>query len=227
METYTKKSISVIVLILTGQMYTENHFGYVQKMTSKNQEKFKVDKIQETLSIISEKITHYPYIIAVDGRSGAGKTALAERMKTAWNCTVIHTDDFFLRPQQQTQERYDTPGENIDHERFQEEVILPLKEGMAFSYRPYDCRLMALKPPIAVFPKNIIVIEGSYCCHRELWKYYDLHIFIDIDKERQKERIKQRNGENAEMFFERWIPLEEAYFSECGIKEKCELVFDL
>ena len=48
-------------------------------------------------------------------------------------------DHFFLRPEQRTPERLRTPGENVDHERFLEEVLCPLRAGRVFWYRPFDC----------------------------------------------------------------------------------------
>ena len=49
-------------------------------------------------------------------------------------------DDFFLRPEQRTAQRLAQSGGNVDWERFQAEVLIPLRQGISFSYRPYDCR---------------------------------------------------------------------------------------
>ena len=65
--------------------------------------------------------------IAIDGNSASGKSSLAALLKSKYFCTVIHMDDFFLRPVQRTPERLKEPGGNIDYERFVEEVIRPLK----------------------------------------------------------------------------------------------------
>lgn len=186
-----------------------------------------MDKLQEIVSEISSAVSHTPFIIAVDGRCASGKTTLAEKIREQLDCTVIHIDGFFLRPEQRTEERLAAPGGNVDYERFLSEVLLPLKNGIPFSYRPYDCRTKTLAEPVTVTPTEITVIEGSYCCHPELWKYCDLHIFLSIDKETQKKRIIQRNGKMASVFQNMWIPLEEKYFSFFGIREKCEMTFDM
>ena len=45
--------------------------------------------------------------------------------------------------------------------------------------------------------------------------YYDCAIFCDIDPDLQRQRIIARNGpDQAEDFFQRWIPLEEAYIAD-------------
>ena len=75
-------------------------------------------------------------IVAIDGKCTSGKTTLASKLAEIYDCNVFHMDDFFLRPEQRTPERFAEVGGNVDYERFQEEVLLPLKSGKAFSYRP-------------------------------------------------------------------------------------------
>ena len=41
----------------------------------------------------------------------------------------------------------------------------------------------------------------------------------------QRRRILRRNGDRAEMFFRRWIPLEERYFREMNVEQRCDFVF--
>ena len=166
-------------------------------------------------------------IIAIDGRCASGKTTLAKKLNEAMGWSVFHTDDFFLRPEQRTPERLDTPGENVDHERFLEEVLLPLANGAEeIGFRPFDCKTMSLAEPVRVRAGRVCVVEGCYSCHPELLKYYGLKIFLTIDAEEQMRRIVSRNGaEKARQFAEKWIPLEEKYFSAYDIKSVCDMCF--
>lgn len=164
--------------------------------------------------------------VSIDGRCGSGKTTFAEALGEKLDCKVIHMDDFFLRPEQRTAERLSLPGENIDHERFLSEVLMPLSLGERFEYLPYDCQSSGFKKPVNVIPGKITIIEGSYACHPTLIKYYDICIFADTDAETQFSRIKKRNGDSAaERFRNIWIPLEEKYFSSFDIKNLCSLKF--
>lgn len=175
------------------------------------------EQIQQTLSRKGRVIA------AIDGRCAAGKTTLAEILQEKLSCAVIHMDDFFLRPEQRTKERLAEPGGNVDYERFSEEVMLPCQKGEDFFYRPYDCHSQTLKEPVEVKSKPITIIEGAYACHPHFYENYDVHIFLDVDKETQLSRIRLRNGEMAAERFENlWIPLEETYISAFDIKEKCE-----
>lgn len=165
-----------------------------------------------------------PAIIAIDGRCGAGKTTLALKLQKQLRCSIIHMDDFFLRPEQRTLERLNEPGGNVDYERFYDEVIIPLKESRAFSYKPFLCHTQTFGDPVFISPSQLTIIEGSYSCHPRFWDFCDLHIFLDIDPQEQIKRITQRNGKAAAKLFEDiWIPLEEKYFEAYNIKEKCEI----
>lgn len=166
-------------------------------------------------------------VVAIDGNSGAGKSFLANLIAGVYDCNLFHMDDFFLRPEQRTEERLNKAGEFVDHERFSQEVIQGLKSGRPFSYRKFDCGRMALGETVYVRPKKLNVIEGSYSMHPYLAENYDLKIFLRIDPGRQEQRIRERNGEEIlQRFLGEWIPRENKYFEEMGIREQCHLVFE-
>ena len=101
-------------------------------------------------------------VLAIDGPCASGKTTVAQKLKNQSGYEIIHMDDFFLRPEQRTQERLNTPGGNIDYERFIEEVIKPIEKGETFSYRPYDCHTKSMKEPVTIDATKNIIIEGVY-----------------------------------------------------------------
>ena len=163
-------------------------------------------------------------LVAIDGSCTAGKSTLADALAREYDCNLFHLDDFFLRPVQRTPERLAKPGGNVDYERFQEEVLLPLKQGVVFSYRPYDCSTGKLKEEVPVMPKRINVVEGSYSCHPYFRDPYDLKIFLDVCPEVRAKRILQRSQFLQKRFFEEWIPMEQQYFEEFSIREQADLV---
>ena len=182
-------------------------------------------RLADDLRLLSARRT--PVLAAIDGRCGAGKSSLAERLSARFDWSVVRMDDFFLRPEQRTSARYDEPGGNVDRERFLEEVLLPLRAGTLTAYRPFNCGSMALGTPILFRETPVVLVEGSYSCHPALWDHYDLHVFLTVDPEEQLRRITARNGEaRARDFAEKWIPLEERYFQAFSVEERCEYRFD-
>ena len=145
-------------------------------------------------------------LLAIDGRCGSGKTTLAKILAEKAVVQVVHMDDFYLRPEQRTPERYAEPGGNVDRERVLEEVLRPLHIQYPAVYRPYDAHRQVMLEPVGLEKAPLTVIEGSYSCHPELRNYYDLRIFLDVSPEEQLRRIRARNGpEGLDMFRNKWI----------------------
>lgn len=163
-------------------------------------------------------------VIAIDGRCGSGKTTLAGLLAARWDCTLLHADDFFLRPEQRTPARLAQPGGNFDRERFYAEALAPLLAGRDALYRPYDCHAGCLRPPVAAPLRPVILIEGSYCCHPDLWGCYDLHVFVTAPLDIRLARLARRPGVDLAAFRTRWIPLEEAYFAAERLEERCDIL---
>lgn len=178
------------------------------------------------IRVIDDLLQKQPHIIiAIDGRCAAGKSTMAKMLKTKLDCNVVSADSFFLRPEQRTPQRLNEAGGNVDYECLEKEVLIPMRSGKAFEYRPYNCHTQIFDAPITVTPKRINIVEGSYSCNPHLIKYYDYKIFMTVDKSEQLKRIEKRNGKEAvKVFMEKWIPLEEKYFSECKIKDLSDLV---
>lgn len=167
-------------------------------------------------------------VVAVEGGAGSGKSTLAQLLKEVYDCTVFHMDDFFLRPEQRTAERYAEVGGNIDHERFLAEVLQPLRRGEAVDYRPFDCGTFTVQPPRRINPAPLVIVEGAYSMHPKLAAQYDLTAFLDISPALQRRRIESRNSpEFARRFFEEWIPLERIYFEATGACERCDVILEV
>ena len=182
-----------------------------------------IDKIQKR---IDELLAQKDYVIvAIDGPCTSGKTSLAGKLCEIYNCNVFHMDDFFLRPEQRTAERFAEIGGNVDYERFMDEVLLPLKAGLPFAHHPFDCKTFTLSEPVCVTPKKLNIIEGSYSHHPYFGDPYDLKIFLTVTPEVQRQRVLERSAFLHKRFFEEWIPMEQKYFSEFDIPSKAHLHF--
>lgn len=168
-------------------------------------------------------------ILAIDGRSGAGKSSLAALLASVYDgALVVHMDDFFLQRHQRTAQRLQTPGGNVDHERFLEEVLLPMRRGEAFWYRPFDCGRMEIGEGMRLLPGRLCIVEGSYSLHPSLASVVDLGVALRIDAAAQRARILARNGEQMlARFTEMWIPLEEQYISATRLFARCDRVIDV
>lgn len=163
-------------------------------------------------------------IVAIDGKCTAGKTTLAARLAEIYDCNVFHMDDFFLRPDQRTPERFAQIGGNVDYQRFKAEVLLPLQAGSAFSYRPFNCKTFTLSAPVDVPVKRLNIIEGSYALHPYFGEPYDLKILLTVAPQLQHQRILERPVFLHKRFFEEWIPMENRYIEGFQIADKADII---
>lgn len=159
-----------------------------------------------------------PVTVALDGRAASGKSTLADALRALYDANVFHVDDYFLPSAMRTPARLSAPGGNVHYERFKTEILDGIQTRAPFSYTPYDCACDAPGTPVAVSPKRVNLIEGSYALHPHFGDVYDIRAAVTCAKEIQLERIRRRNGEPLySMFVSRWIPMEETYFDTFGI----------
>ena len=168
-----------------------------------------------------------PCILAIDGRAASGKTTMADQLAEILGADVIRMDDFFLPPDLRTSERLQTPGGNVHYERFIEEVLPHLRSQNSFTYRHFDCHIMDYHGVREIGTNPIRIVEGSYSHHPALGDYADIRIFSHVEPAKQMERILHRNGPHmAQMFEQRWIPMEETYIQAYQIDEGSHIFID-
>ena len=139
----------------------------------------------------------------------------------------MHADDFFLPPDRKTKERLSEPGGNIDYERLESELLMPLKSCGEATYHPFSCKRGEQLESVTV-KSDVVVVEGVYSQSKNLEPYYDLKVFIEIDPETQKKRLLRRAKKPLyDRFIREWIPLEEHYFEIHDPKSRADLIFTL
>ncbi|MCL2518155.1 MAG: AAA family ATPase [Oscillospiraceae bacterium] len=161
-------------------------------------------------------------VMAIDGKCGAGKTTLANKIREIYNCDVICMDDFFLPLDLRTDERLNEPGGNIHYERFIEEVADKIDNTI--EYKIFDCSRMDFNGTKTIHPQQLLIVEGSYSLHPKFAYIYNLKVFVDVAEEEQLRRIKKRSPQLYNKFKNIWIPMENRYFAEFKIKESCDVV---
>lgn len=166
-------------------------------------------------------------LIAIDGKTGAGKTTISKFLHQKFGGNLFHMDDFYLQKHQRTPGRLHEVGGNVDYERFKEEVLTSLLAGETIHYRPFNYHTMDFDAKFArdIPPKRLNIIEGTYCLNAYFGDPYDLKIFMDVDYKQQLENVIDREG-TAELddYIDKWIPKTDIYLERCHIREKCDII---
>ena len=168
-----------------------------------------------------------PLVLALDGRCGSGKTTLAAALAEQFpDSTVLHTDDFYLPPAGRVPGWEQIPCANMDLTRLRDEALRPAYKGLPVPYRAYSCREGACLPVQQLRAQPLVILEGSYSHHPLLAGYETLRVFVTCSKQEQTRRLQAREGGRYANFAARWIPLEEAYFTQYNVEDKADFVMD-
>ena len=165
-------------------------------------------------------------IIAIDGMAASGKTTLAAQLAAQFpKSAVVHMDDFTIPFEDRTPGYFDRLLSNADIARFDREVLSPLLSGQDAVYRPYVCHPEPgfLAPVYVPSDARLVIIEGAYCLHDQLFDRYDLRVLSLIAPDLQMDRILRRNGEaQLERFTSLWIPMENRHIAVRNLRERCD-----
>ncbi|MFP4478705.1 MAG: uridine kinase [Candidatus Izemoplasmatales bacterium] len=186
--------------------------------------------LDESLDLLKQKIDDLlkkqsRVIVGIDGMAASGKTTLAKTLSGQYKSKVIHMDDFFLQDHQKTKERLLEVDGFIDYERFEEEVIQPLKSNNAFIYHAYDCQSQQMTEKFFEDEYQVVIIEGAYALRKSFYEAYDIKILMLIDEDKQESRIKERNSSYLlERFKQEWIPRENHYIKTCDLEKSVDYI---
>jgi hypothetical protein len=156
-----------------------------------------------------------PRILAVDGRSGGGKTTVARRLAAAVpDATVLHTDDVAW---------YHAFFDWADLMR--DGILAPLRAGEDVSYRPPAWDERGRDGAITASAASpLVVVEGVGIGRRELTRYFDALLWVQTDEDEARRRGLLRDGADAADFWTEWQAAEDPFQAEQRPWERAGLI---
>ncbi|EDX66046.1 AAA family ATPase [Bacillus cereus] len=169
-------------------------------------------------------------IIGIDGCGGAGKSTLANKIKSNFSTvTIVHMDDFYL-PSAKIVNEHPTNksiGADFDWKRLLQEVLDPISNGIEGCYKRYDWETDSLAESHTVSANGIVIIEGVYATRQELAGIYDLKIWVNCPRETRIKRGIARDGEAArDMWENNWMIAEDMYVESHKPHEFADVIID-
>jgi uridine kinase len=158
-----------------------------------------------------------PVLVALDGRSAAGKSTLAQQVAARTAALVIDGDDFY-RGGDDAFWRAHSPAEKVDlviDWRRQRTLLTTLGRGEPARWQPYDWEADdgRLAPEVHVGPVAVVMLEGAYSARRELAELFALRALLVVPPAVRRERLLRREGERYRAEWEgRWGQAEDLYF---------------
>ena len=155
-------------------------------------------------------------VIAVDGRSGTGKTTYAGQLAAALDAPVLHLDDVY-------------PGwdglaaavRTVAHD-----VLEPLAAGEHAAYRRWDWVRDRPADQVTVPATDLLVVEGVGAAAHPAGDRAAVVVWLEADDDVRKDRALTRDGEVFAREWDRWAAEEESLFAGDRVRDRADLVVD-
>jgi uridine kinase len=139
-------------------------------------------------------------VIAVDGRSGAGKTALAAALGAELAAPVVALEDLYGG--------WDGLEHGID--LLVSEVLEPVAAGRPARVPRYDWAAGQWTQPWVLDPPGLLIVEGVGAGARRAAACESALIWMDAPAPVRQRRALDRDGETFAPYWEQWAAQEEA-----------------
>lgn len=140
-------------------------------------------------------------LVAIDGRSGAGKSTfadeLARELANRGRNTIRSTTDSFHRPRDERLKRGATSAEGYyfdSHQldRIVNELLIPFRQGadevlIAAFDEPTDTHRESI---VSVAPSAVLVFDGLFLHRPEFVALWDVSVFLEADERREAEWLQ-------------------------------------
>ena len=139
-------------------------------------------------------------VVAVDGRSGAGKTSLAAALRDRLGAPVVSLDDLYGG--------WDGLENGI--RLLVSEVLEPLAAGRVPRVPRYDWVARKWAEPVVLEPPEVLIVERVGAGARRAAAFASLLVWLEVPAAVRRKRALDRDGGTFAPYWDRWAAQEEA-----------------
>jgi para-aminobenzoate synthetase len=152
-------------------------------------------------------MTPAPVIIAIDGRSGAGKTTLAielaARLREHHKVALFHLEDIY-------------PGWNglaAGIERYVSTVLEPLRRGQPAEWVSWDWNRHYDGATRTTLPAEIVLVEGVGAAAAAARPFLHAAVWAESPEQDRRRRALERDGASYEPYWDQWAAQEQEWLA--------------
>jgi uridine kinase len=153
-------------------------------------------------------------VVAIDGRSGSGKTRLAGLLREELGAPVVLLEDLYGG--------WDGLERGID--LLVAEVLRPLAAGQTARVPRYDWITRAWGEPAPLEPPELLIVEGVGAGARRAAAFESLAVWLEAPADVRKKRALDRDGETFAPYWDYWAAQEDAMLARERTPERAGLV---
>ncbi|WP_313818316.1 chorismate-binding protein [Citricoccus sp.] len=161
-----------------------------------------------------------PLLLAIDGRSGAGKTSLAVEtaavLRPHLEVAVFHLDSVYPG--------WDGLAASLD--TYTHDVVAPLAQGRTARWTWWDWTADAPGRADATPPADVVILEGVGAGNRNARPHLDAVAWVAMDDSERQRRALRRDGATFAAHWDRWAAQEDAYLAGDEVAEAAWLTLD-
>lgn len=160
-----------------------------------------------------------PVLVAVDGRSGTGKSTLAGALAARHRGRCVAADDSWSgggRDHWQALAPNERADRAIDWKRLRVQVLEPLLAGRPARWRAFNWETGEGLADCAreCEPAPVIVLDGAYSTRPELSDIVDVSVLLTLDDQTRRSRLMEREGDEFMGYWHGlWDAAEDYYFA--------------
>ncbi|HEY5396335.1 MAG TPA: hypothetical protein VIL16_13150 [Trebonia sp.] len=153
-------------------------------------------------------------VVAVDGRSGAGKTSLAATLRDRLRAPVVSLEDLYGG--------WDGLEHGID--LLVAAVLEPLAAGRAALVPRYDWIAGQWARPMVLEPPGVLIVEGVGAGARRAAAFESVLVWLEVPGPTRKQRALDRDGATFAPYWDRWAAQEDLMLAREGTPDRADVV---
>lgn len=157
-----------------------------------------------------------PFVVAVDGRSGSGKTTFAGALAARLGAALVHLDDVYPG----------WDGLEAGVHAVATGVLAPLRAGRPGAYPTWDWVRDEVGPTVRVVPSPVLVVEGVGAAAGPAAGLVDLLVWLEAPDALRRARAVGRDGEVFAREWDRWAAQEAALGVRDDRRARADVLLD-
>ena len=153
-------------------------------------------------------------VLAIDGRSGAGKTSLADVIRGELGAPVVSLEDLYGG--------WDGLERGID--LLVSEVLAPLAAGRTAHVPRYDWITQEWAQTATLDPPELLIVEGVGAGARRAAVFESVVVWLEAAPCVRKKRALDRDGETFAPYWDQWAAQEDAMLARERTPERADIV---